>query len=150
MPYPFVTQKQLEDRLSATTVQRIYDDNRDGVADTDPVAQLLADASSKVAGRLRGVYTIAQLVAATCHELVRVTLDVAVAMAAQRHPEVVRRDWEPLMRQADKDVTAIRLDDASLDTDGAPEPKANVGGQAYPDPLTEDVYSFARDGFGDF
>jgi phage gp36-like protein len=151
MAYPYITQAQLENRLSATRVARIYDDNRDGSADANPIAQLIADASGKVASYLRGSYDLDTVAASTPNEVVRLTLDVAFAMAAQRHPEVVRVDWQPLMQAAEKDLERLRKGETRLDVVGPPEPAANTGGAVYqqdPNDATVDALTFFANGFG--
>lgn len=150
MSYPWLTKAMLEDRISASRVTRIYDDNLDGTADTNPIAQLLADACSKVAGALNGAFSLAALTASTPHEVIRISLDVAQAYAAQRFPEVYQVEWVELLKAADRDLMNLRKNVTTLDTDAAPMPPANVGGEVFPNPATESVYSFARDGFGDF
>jgi phage gp36-like protein len=150
LAYPYNTSSQLSDRLSVARFRRLLDDDADGTADSDVVTQILADASSKVAGYLQGAYDLAAVALNTPHEVVRLTLDVAVAMCAQRFPEVMPGcDWVDLMKAANADLAALRKNAVSLDTDTTPQPAANSGGYVFPDPNTEDVYSFARDGFGD-
>jgi phage gp36-like protein len=121
----FISREQLEARLGVRVVKDIYDDNLDGTADDNAIDRLRADASSKVAARL-GSYPNA--FTTIPEEVVRVTLDAAVAMAAQRHPEYVRRNWEPLMTQVDKDLDAIQKAKARLDAQGSPSTATNVGG----------------------
>ena len=155
MAWAFITQTQLSRRLGPATLRRLYDDNDAGTADTNAVAQLIADASGKVASHLQGIVPLSAAATAatgdTAHEIVRLTLDVAVAMAAQRHPEVLPSyDGLELMKQAERDLDRLRKNQTALDTDGTPNPAANEGGDIFPDPNTEDVYTFARDGFGDF
>lgn len=151
MPYPYITGTDLSNRLGAATYRRLFDDNNDGVVDTAPVAALIADASSKVAGYLQGIYPLATVTATTPHEVMRLTLDVAVAMCVLRYPEVMAgHDGIELMKAADRDLQALRKNTTSLDTDASPNPQANTGGEIFPDPNTEDVYTFARDGFGDY
>jgi phage gp36-like protein len=126
---PLITKAQLEARLSRVLVQRIFDDNDDGVADNDPVTALIRDASSKVRGRLGPVYNPETLDENTVDEVIRITLDVATAYAAQRHPEIVQYDWEALMKQSDADLKMLRLGEANLGTNASPpEPAANHGG----------------------
>lgn len=137
------TQTELEYRLSPNTVKRIYDDGRVGSPDADAVAQLLADAKSKVFGVCRGIYDLAALEANPPHELNRLILDAAVAYAAQRHPEVVRRDWVPLMAQVDADLARLRAGKSRLDVEGTPEPAANQGTEILvgdPDDFDEDTF----------
>lgn len=124
-----VTQAQIEDRLSARRVRRIYDDDRDGAADVNPILRLRQDASSRVLSFLAPIGLVEALVplfdvngqlldaAAAAQldpELVRLTLDVAVAMAAQRHPTVMQMDWKSLMQAADEELTDIRMGKRTL------------------------------------
>lgn len=117
----FFTKAQLENRIGKKKVKRLYDDNSDGVADTDPVNQLRADASSKVRSYLEPLglmpgfealvnQTTGELETGKAFpdEITRLALDVAVALACQRHPEVMRQDWTVLMRQADLDLKNLR------------------------------------------
>lgn len=123
----FVTKAQIEARLSAKRLKRIYDDNSDGLADVDAVNQLRADASSKVRSYLEpmGVMptlevlfnqTTGELISGKVvpDEIVRLTLDVVVALACQRFPEVMRQDWVKLMDQCDKDLCKLRDGKTSL------------------------------------
>jgi hypothetical protein len=155
MAWAFITSTQLSRRLGPAAMRRVYDDLGGGEADANAISQLIADASGKVASYLQGIVSLSTAATAatgdTAHEIVRLTLDVAVAMAAQRHPEVLPSyDGLELMKQAERDLDRLRKNQTALDTDAAPNPAANEGGDIFPDPHTEDVYTFARDGFGDF
>lgn len=121
------TKKQLEDRISSKKVKRLYDDNSDGNADQDPVNQLRADASSKVRSFLEPMGIMTSIVLlfdqttgellpnkVVPEEIVRLSLDVGVALAAQRHPEVMRQDWTLLMKQCDTDLGNLRSGKTSL------------------------------------
>ncbi len=130
MPDPLFTTDQLRARLSSLTVDRIYDDNGDGSADADPLTQLQRDASSKVRSHLGPVYDTALLTADVSDELVRIALDVAHAMAAQRHPEVLRIDGYRMMEQAEKELKKLREGITNLGIETSPEPAANQGGEA--------------------
>jgi hypothetical protein len=123
----FITKGQFENRLGAKKVKRIYDDNSDGTADTDAINQLRADASSKVRSYLDAMgimakleplfdQTTGELLAGKTvpEEVVRLTLDVGVALAAQRHPEVMRQDWIALMKQCESDLCKLRDGKTSL------------------------------------
>ena len=123
----FFTKAQLEARLSAKRVKRIYDDNLDGNADTDPINQLRADTTSKVASyleplgimpRIEALFdqTTGELLTGKTlpQELTRLTLEVAVALAAQRFPEIMRMNWVELMAQVDKDLCKLRDGKTSL------------------------------------
>lgn len=150
----FFTRAQLEARLSAKRVKRIYDDNSDGNADTDPINQLRADAASKVRSFLEPMGIMDDLEAlfnqATGEllsgkvlpdEVVRLSLDVACALAAQRHPEVVRMDWRTMMQQCDSDLCKLRDGKTSLGggtQGGVATPETEVhGATVTQDPASE-------------
>lgn len=133
------TKAQLEARVSAKRLKRICDDNSDGDADDDPVALVRRDASSKVmsyvkplgiAPQIEALFaTNGELVDANSgpdEELVRLALNVAVAMLCQRHPEVMRLDWQKLMDDADKELDKLRKGVTSLALSTAPA-VANAG-----------------------
>lgn len=139
-PFLFVTQVQLESRLSGKRIKRMYDDDGNGTADLNPVKQLRQDASSKVASYLEPLGIISQMSTyfdgttgevvsgdVTVHpEIIRLTLDVAQAMAAQRHPTIWQIDWCKLMEAAEGDLKNLRDGKTSLGGNGAPE-VANQG-----------------------
>src|SRR5690348_14231244 len=87
----YFTEEDLEARLSKAVVRRILDDNNDGETDYDPLQQIRKDSCSKVSSYIIGVYEY-PLTQPYPHEVTRLALDVAVAYAAQRHPEVVKKD----------------------------------------------------------
>ena len=152
MAYPYITQSDIEDRLSVAVVKQIYDDSNAGTASANPISRLIKDASSKVAGYLRGIYDLTLIAASPPNEVIRLTLDVAEALAGKRHPEYVRRDWKVLMELAENELVAIRKGVARLDVVGAPENAANEGGTVRSgDPLnpTPPAKKFAN-GTGDF
>lgn len=125
----YIDESDVADRLSAQTVKAIYDDDNNGAADTGPIARLILDAESYVEGRaLRGIYDLAACRAAPPNEIVRLCLDAAEMYAAKRHPEYVRRDWEPLKKALDADLDALRTGKARLDVVSTPEPAKNEGG----------------------
>lgn len=149
----FVTKAHIENRLSVKRLKRICDDNSDGTADTDPVNQLRADASSKVRSYLEPMGMMVALAAmfneatgellsgkVVPEEIVRLTLDVVAALCAQRHPEVMRMDWRTLMEQCDKDLSRLRDGKTSLGG-------GTQGGDATPETaLQEAVAVFPDDG----
>lgn len=149
---PLFTQGQLEARLSKTTVTRIFDDDNDASADSDPIAGLIRDATSKVRAWLGPTYDLDQIDPTKQDEVVRLALDVASAMAAQRHPEYVRIDGYKMMEQAERDLTTLRKGLTNLGIKTAPEPAANQGGEVESgDPDFPDIKpKFFIDGTGDF
>ena len=138
MAYPYIAQADLEARIGAQRVRDILDDDNNGTADPAPVARILADASAKVAGVLRGIYDLTVIASAPPEEVKRLALDVAVVYAAQRHPEVVRRDWQPLLKAVTQDLEDLRTGKARLDIVSTPEPAANEGGSVVSTSVDED------------
>ncbi len=129
----YIDQDDLESRVSAAVLRQILDDDLDGTVDAAPLEQLCADATSKVDGVLRNKYPTwpDDFASDVPNEVKRLTLDVAVAMLAQRHPEYVRRDWSALMKHAEDELNMLSLGERRLDVDGAPEPAANQGGMVW-------------------
>lgn len=126
------TSKQaLERRMSPKTLKRIFDDNNVGNSDNDSVEALLADAEAKVNSYLAPL-GILPLTDPIPPEVTRLDLDVAVAYAAQRHPEAVavNHDWMKLMEQAEKDLCRLRDGKTMLGLT-PPDPAANHGGAIY-------------------
>ncbi len=157
MPYPFVTQTDVEQRLSVAKVRRLLDDDNNGTADATSVQRLIKDASSKVAGILRANYPLDVIIAMSAddlpEEIKRLTLDGVVAYAAQRHPEVMNRDWVELMKAWNADLKMLRNAETRLDIQGSPEPPQNVGGDvATGDPANPNANQrpFFLWGTGDF
>ncbi len=148
MGAPLITKEQLENRLSKLVLDRIYDDDGTGEANSEPVDALIRDASSKVRGKLGPVYNPDVIDENTNAEVTRITLDVAVAYAYQRHPEIARADWEAIMKQADKELAEIRTGLANLGTNAPPEPAANVGGALYADDGGDEPKRFFTDDGG--
>lgn len=151
MAYPYITQADLEARISAQRVKDILDDDNSGTADATAVTRILADASAKVAGVLRGIYDLTAVATTTPEEVKRLALDVAVVYAAQRHPEVVRRDWQPLLKAVQYDLESLRTGKTRLDVVSTPEPAANEGG-SITSTVVDDDDQPARvfDNMGDF
>lgn len=132
------TQVQLEGRLSAVVVRRIFDDANIGTADTNAIAQLIQDSSSKVLSWLGPIYDSTTINGNTQAEVQRLALDVAQAMAAQRHPEYVRGDGFKLMEQAERELTNLRKGLTNLGIETTPEPAANQGGDVDSDNPDDD------------
>lgn len=130
----YISKAQLEARFGAAQVKAILDDDNDGVADADPLARVIADASSKVDSYLRHLYGRHMPFAVVPDEVVRLTLDVACGMLAERHPEYCRRDFTKALDRAEKDLMLLRTGKTSLGVVGVPEPAANSGALLLPYP----------------
>lgn len=122
---PYFTRAQLEARVSAKTVREVLDDNNDGTPDSDVIEQVRKDATSKVDSTLAAVGIVVDMNDVP-YEVTRLSLDVAVAFLAQRHPEVMRKDWVALMAEAERELKALRDNETVLGPPPAPE--AVLGG----------------------
>lgn len=145
----YITQADLEARLSPAVVRQICDDNNDGAPDATVIARLIEDAEAKVESALRNV-TAVPVPAPVPTEVKRLALDAAEAYAAKRHPRHVRRDWEPLMKALDTDLDRIATGKRRLN--GAPEPTGIHQGVVFVPPLTAagEEQAKAFDDMGDF
>lgn len=128
----YITQADIEDRLSAQVVLSIYDDGNVGSPSANPIARLIKDACSMVNGYLFTMYSTQMnstlWVAPYPAEVIRLTLDAAEALAAKRHPEAVKRDWQPLMKSVRDELDCLRKGTTRLNFPTAmPEPAANSG-----------------------
>jgi hypothetical protein len=65
---------------------------------------------------------------------VRIALDIAHAYLAIRHPEVMRQDGFKMMALSDKDLAQIRVHQADLGTEEAPELKHGARVRSSGDP----------------
>lgn len=128
MALPYWSEDDLKDRLSEEVVLNCLDDNNDGVVDQGPLSRLQADCDSYIEGTLRPIYDIDVVRESPPNQVVRLSLDRAIVELAKRHPEYVRRDWEPLDNALERELDAIRSGRKRLDTKLAPEPPANTGG----------------------
>ena len=130
---PYIDQADLEDRLTKTTATQLFDDNNDGVADVRAVNRLRFDASSYTMGLIGGEYSLTTFPkgSALPNELVRIPLDVAEAMLAIRHPELVRKDGEKMLARVRLELKELKAGVSRVDitpgTSVAVTP-ANVGG----------------------
>lgn len=148
---PLFTRKQLESRCSPTTVQRVLDDFGEGAPDVDAVDQLIADASSKLRGKLGPIIDLEALDPLVATEARRIGLDLAEAFMAIRHPEVVRKDGFAMMKLALKELDDIRTAKADFGTEKGPvlgNDGADVTSGDVNDP--EPREHFALSGTGDF
>lgn len=133
---PYITRQDLEDRLTRKIVKLIFDDNEDGAPDLKPVNRLLFDATSFVAGLIEGQYPLTAFPAGSAlpNELVRITLDVASAMCALRHPRIVRVDGKAMLATAREELKELKSGVSRMDltpgTATAVKP-GNIGGRLY-------------------
>lgn len=137
MADPIITKEQLQARLGAVQFGRVFDDNGDGVGNKLPEEQLRRDASGKVRGAIGLVFDSDLLTADLSDELTRITLDVAVAMAAIRRPTILKGiDGPEAMKQCNDDLKLLRTGVSNLGIKTPPERAANQGGVVIQDGQT--------------
>ncbi len=106
----------LEAEVGAENVARVFDDDRDGVADNAAIAAIVEDVESRALGKLRGIYVlpletpIDPLLKAVCRRLGK-------ALAAQRHTEFSRMfgKGEELLKAAMTELDEIRAGKTQID-----------------------------------
>lgn len=111
---PFISLQDLEDRMSRRVVEQLLGDDNTGYAAKGPVARLLVDATSYVVGLIGGVYDF-PLSSQVPNELQRITLDVAVGIASNRHPEYVRFNGYAILERARTELKDLRTSLSQLD-----------------------------------
>lgn len=149
---PLITKEDLEARISPEFLSYVLDDSGTGDADEDAVSLVIADATTWVRGKIGPVFDLGTLNADTAGDLKRIALDVAHAYLAQRHPNIMQVDSSKIFDRCSRDIKAIRMGEASLGTEGTPEPAANQGGDVTSGDVNcpEPQDHFALSGTGDF
>jgi hypothetical protein len=140
LPYPFINEELLRHRIGSQNVDRIFDDDNDGAADnsdaagddSNPVESICRDASARVATAIRSSrrYSLEKVKDDTCSEVVRLTLDVAHVYAIQRHPEILRIEWQPMWEVVAKELDQLVKGTMLLDMDELPTPAPQATGGA--------------------
>lgn len=151
MAEPLFTREELEARISPRTLGRCLDDSGSGEASDDAINLLIADATSWCRGKIGPVFQLAELDSDTAGDLKRIAIDVARAYLAERCPEVMRIDAAKVFTRCATDIKAIRVGEASLGTEAAPEPAANHGARVSSgDPNSPEPKPRFSDNWGDF
>lgn len=85
----FVSDTDLKNRVGADTFVQLFDDDHDGIADSEPVSTVLADANKLVEAHLyRKGYTADQLKKLAQDSLLRrIAADIALGFAGERRVE---------------------------------------------------------------
>jgi len=105
----FITQADLEARLSRVTVRELLDGDNVGAADAVSVAQVLEDASAHVWAQVYGFNAaVPTSPASAAYELRRLALEYAVGRLALYHPEVLRLDGHALLDRVQKELVNTR------------------------------------------
>lgn len=122
------TQAELEAFVGGDTVRRILDDNRDGTADSAPVAAIISDASAHV---LSAYYQTYEEVPETIPpRLKTLAKHAGKGYLAIRHPEYVRFDGYKILEYVDKQLDALVAGNRRIGAT-TPDPAINQGGEVY-------------------
>jgi hypothetical protein len=113
-----ITRQQLANHISPTYMRLALDDGNVGTANESAVDGILSYASSMLRGQLGPVDSLDGFNPEEQSEIVRIGLDIAQSRIAQRAPEVLRLDWQPILKAARADLAAIVQAKA---TTGVPE-----------------------------
>jgi phage gp36-like protein len=149
----YVTPDELKDALGAHVVRALYDDDNSGEPDAAPIASAIRRATSKVNAYLRRLYVLP--IAEPIPDIIKsITLDLTIAYAQLRHPEVVRVDGEKLIKAAEADLERLR--DGKIELDIPTLPKAlneqielrrgplGAAGEPSPPVFTRGIGDFSR------
>lgn len=131
MPYPWITPDQISRRIGRLKTHRGFDDDRDGVADSDELGELALDSCARVAAAIRAsrIYDLDDIIAMDTppREVIRLSLDVAQMYACKRHPEVFRSDWKEMEDTVKAELQALADGAQMLDAETIPEPDPEPG-----------------------
>jgi hypothetical protein len=131
----FVSQVEIEQRISAVLLRRLCDDNNDGVTDDADVQRLIDDTEAIVIGAAVTEYELAQLPAdPTAANLTpggkllkSITLKLIQGQAFDKFPEYARSDGTTHTKDAMQLVSMVAT--AKLRLEGLGADPANVGGE---------------------
>lgn len=132
----YITQADIEARVSARVLRQVFDDDRSGTADAANITQLITDAESYVEEIVGCTYVIADVRTSAPNAMKRLCLDAAVAYMRERWPSLTKtltaKAWERLA----KECSEVRLATRRVLPAGTQGVPANTGGTV--DPGTPD------------
>lgn len=142
--------------LSAAMGPRAFvqccDDDGDGTADTDIVANLLADSTAIVNGYVTRLYSVAALTASTPTIVKQWTVSIAADLAYRRRPEFMVDGKTPAAlgyAEAMRMLREVAKGAFRLDVAGVPSTPANVVASYRTGTAdNDDPVSFVKDGTG--
>jgi phage gp36-like protein len=116
----FFTWKELSARLSNTAARRVFDDDRDGIADDDAVNRLISDADSETTAHASKNYPSqvdSTITPSNAHPyLKKLALDYAEAEAHGRFPSIFRHhDPDAELERAMKRLQNLALGKTKLE-----------------------------------
>lgn len=126
-----IQQSDLEARLGADVVRRIYDDGNVGSANAASVARLITDSEARVKASVRRGHSQADYLLVIAQKpdlLVTLTLDVAQGYAWQRFPSYVRCDGAAILKTAMEELDRVALGKLRFDITSAIPTPTNEGG----------------------
>lgn len=117
--------------LSSSVVVDIFDDDNDGLPDSNPMLWLELEAEDQFESGLSGIISLDVLRANPCPTAARIVGEFVRYLAAVRFPRAYTRDPEKLLKMARDSVDRVRSGKDRLAAQGAPNPPANVGGDVF-------------------
>lgn len=124
------TATELSDFVGGDSVRRILDDNRDGSADSGPLAMIIKAGSSHVLSAYYQTFEAVPEVGAIPATLNILALHAGKGYLAIRHPEYVRYDGRKDLDYVDKRLDALVAGNRRIG-ETPPDPAANQGGDVY-------------------
>lgn len=138
----YITQTDVEQRLTAALVLRIYNDDGDGslsTAEESALSDVILDAENRVEESIRKTYGLAGLTwlrgesTSAPRSIKRRCLDCVRIYIAERHPEYIRIDTDKAWQRFERDLEMMQEREIELAVIGnsEPEPAVNEGGSVY-------------------
>jgi len=133
----YITKTDLDGRMTAAVVLRIFDDSDTGAltsAEETNLQNTILDGESFCEQFMHAAYGDAGLTALQAlgtsapRAWKRLCLDAAEIACGRRHPEYQRGGWSDRRTELVEDLKMLRLREVSLATTGEPEPACNEGG----------------------
>ena len=131
----YLVETDLNNRLTAALLVKVYDDDENGAADEAVVNAAIKDAEDDVEQRLAKIYGEAGLTAvrakgpAITRTVKKLCLDSFECRMGWRHPEYVRGEWDKRWKRFDEAMQSLADRRTELaDLTGDIEPAVNEGG----------------------
>ena len=138
----YITQTDVEKRLTAAFIRQVYDDDADGTleAGEEPaLTDIILDAEELVESTIRKTYGgagfdwLRAIGTGAPRSIKRRCLDAVRILIAERHPGYIRIDTEQAWKRFYADLASLRSREIEMAVAGGadPEPAVNEGGDVY-------------------
>lgn len=160
----YISQADVERRMTAQTIVDIFDDDNDGTIEDggdqaneeQAIEDFILDAESDVEQVVQKTYGAAGLTwlraldaADIPRSVKRMCLDLFEVRAMRRHPQYIRGDWKDREKSVQQSLERLRIRELELESDTEPEAQNEGGAVRSGDPdATTPVAKVFLDGMG--